>query len=112
MNTQLIVNPLTTNQSNATQVTTINNRRVAIMGSVKKIFCAALISSLAVSPVFAGSYENIAKEKAVQERIAKENDAQLKEEIGLGTGMIIGAIFGGPVGPLLPVLRVILLQKI
>jgi sortase system peptidoglycan-associated protein len=98
MNTQLIVNPLTTNQSNATQVTTINNTRVARMGSVKKIFCAALISSLAVSPVFAGSYENIAKEKAVQERIAKENDAQLKEEIGLGTGMIIGAIFGGPVG--------------
>jgi len=98
MNTPFTVNPLTASQSNATQVTTMNNTQVAKMGSAKKIFCAALISSLVASPVFAGSYDNLAKEKAAQERIAKENDAQLKEEIGLGTGMIIGAIFGGPVG--------------
>ena len=75
------------------QLTTTNNTRVAKTGSLKTMVCVALISSLTLSPVFADSYE-----KAAQEKIAQQNDAQLKEEIGLGTGVIIGAIFGGPVG--------------
>ncbi len=57
------------------------------------LISAALISSLAISPVFANNYENAEKLKSQQ-----EDAAQLKEEIGLGTGMVIGAIFGGPIG--------------
>jgi sortase system peptidoglycan-associated protein len=53
----------------------------------------ALISALTVSPVFATSYE-----KTAQDKIAQESSAQLKEEIGFGTGMVIGAILGGPIG--------------
>ncbi len=61
--------------------------------SAKTLINAALISSLTVSPVFASAYD-----KTTQENIARAGSAQLKEEIGFGSGMIIGAIFGGPVG--------------
>ncbi|UUO22139.1 sortase-associated OmpA-like protein PdsO [Colwellia sp. M166] len=61
--------------------------------SKKTLISAALISSLTISPVFANDYESATKLKTQQ-----EDAAQLKEEIGLGTGMVIGAIFGGPIG--------------
>jgi len=71
-----------------TQLTAITN-----IFPAKTLINVALISALTVSPVFANSYENSAQGKSEQEK-----SAQLKEEIGFGTGMVIGAIFGGPAG--------------
>jgi sortase system peptidoglycan-associated protein len=61
--------------------------------SAKNLLNAALISALTVSPVFANNFE-----KSTQQKIEQEKSAQLQEEIGFGTGMVIGAIFGGPAG--------------
>lgn len=76
-----------------TQLTTANNLSVSKNSRAKTLLNVALISALTVSPVFASSYEKTAQNIAEQ-----ENSAQLKEEIGFGTGMIIGAILGGPIG--------------
>jgi sortase system peptidoglycan-associated protein len=62
------------------------------------LISTALISVLSISPAFANAQENDWQENSQQEQIAKNKDAQLNEEIGFGTGMIIGAIFGGPAG--------------
>lgn len=59
----------------------------------KALISAALISSLTISPVFANNDERA--EKLI---VQQQEDAQLKEEVGLGAGMVIGAIFGGPIG--------------
>ncbi|MBA6296303.1 sortase-associated OmpA-like protein PdsO [Colwellia sp. MB02u-9] len=75
------------------QLTTANNPSVSKTSRAKKLINVALISALTVSPVFATSYEETA-----QDKIAQESSAQLKEEIGFGTGMVIGAILGGPIG--------------
>ncbi|MFT6689752.1 MAG: sortase system peptidoglycan-associated protein [Colwellia sp.] len=76
-----------------TQLTTANNLSVSKNSRAKTLLNVALISALTVSPVFASSYEKTAQNIAEQ-----ENSAQLKEEIGFGTGMVIGAILGGPIG--------------
>ena len=76
-----------------TQLTTANNLSVRKNYRAKTLLNVALISALTVSPVFASSYEKTAQNIAEQ-----ENSAQLKEEIGFGTGMVIGAILGGPIG--------------
>ena len=76
-----------------TQLTTANNLSVSKNSWAKTLLNVALISALTVSPVFASSYEKTAQNIAEQ-----ENSAQLKEEIGFGTGMVIGAILGGPIG--------------
>ena len=75
------------------QVTTANNPSVSKTSRAKTLLNVALISALTVSPVFATSYE-----KTAQDKIEQESSAQLKEEIGFGTGMVIGAILGGPIG--------------
>ena len=75
------------------QLTTANNPSVSKTSRAKTLLNVALISALTVSPVFATSYEETA-----QDKIAQESSAQLKEEIGFGTGMVIGAILGGPIG--------------
>jgi len=80
------------------QLTTANNPSVSKTSRAKTLINVSLISALTVSPVFATSYEKTAQEKIAQEKIAQENSAQLKEEIGFGTGMVIGAILGGPIG--------------
>lgn len=74
-----IFNNQSTNRSTAT------NRKLLAKNSM---ISAALISALAVSPVYAGDLQNAEQQK----------QAQINEEIGLGTGMVVGAIFGGPVG--------------
>ena len=74
-----IFNNQSTNRSKAT------NRKLLAKNSM---ISAALISALAVSPVYAGDLQNAEQQK----------QAQINEEIGLGTGMVVGAIFGGPVG--------------
>ena len=58
--------------------------------SSKTLITAALVSVLTLTPTMtsAQSYQLTEQEKT----------AQHKEEIGLGTGMVIGAILGGPVG--------------
>ncbi|MBA6224943.1 sortase-associated OmpA-like protein PdsO [Colwellia sp. MB02u-18] len=76
-----------------TKLTTANNPSVSKTSRAKTLLNVALISALTVSPVFASSYE-----KTAQDKIAQESSAQLKEEIGFGTGMVIGAILGGPIG--------------
>ena len=76
-----------------TQLTTANNLSGSKTSRAKTLLNVALISALTVSPVFASSYEKTAQNIAEQ-----ENSAQLKEEIGFGTGMVIGAILGGPIG--------------
>ncbi|WP_191321676.1 sortase-associated OmpA-like protein PdsO [Colwellia sp. C1TZA3] len=75
------------------QLTTANNRSVSKTSRAKTLLNVALISALTVSPVFASSYE-----KTAQDKVQQDNSAQLKEEIGFGTGMVIGAILGGPIG--------------
>ncbi|MFT6194226.1 MAG: sortase system peptidoglycan-associated protein [Cognaticolwellia sp.] len=75
------------------QLITANNPSVNKNSRAKTLLNIALISALTVSPVFATSYE-----KTAQDKIAQESSAQLKEEIGFGTGMVIGAILGGPIG--------------
>lgn len=80
-------------QLTTAQASKVNSTIIAEKGIAKTLINAALISALTVSPVFANSYEKTAQEKAEQ-----ENSAQLKEELGFGTGMVIGAILGGPVG--------------
>ncbi|MFT6919420.1 MAG: sortase system peptidoglycan-associated protein [Cognaticolwellia sp.] len=75
------------------QLTTANNPSVSKTSRAKTLINVALISALTVSPVFATSYE-----KTAQDKIEQESSAQLKEEIGFGTGMVIGAILGGPIG--------------
>ena len=77
-------------------LTTANSIRVAKTTTAKTLINLALISALTVSPAFANSYEKAAQEKNVQ-----ADSAQLREEIGFGTGMVIGAILGGPVGALI-----------
>ena len=62
------------------------------------IVTAALVSVLTVSPVFANPQNTNWQEEPKQEVSMQAEDAQLKEEIGFGTGMVIGAIFGGPAG--------------
>tara|TARA_R110000787_G_scaffold95011_3_gene198036 strand:+ start:228 stop:1085 length:858 start_codon:yes stop_codon:yes gene_type:complete len=79
-----------------TQSTPENNTRIAKSGTATTLINVALISLLTVSPVFANSYEKMAQDKTEQ-----QNSAQLQEEIGFGTGMLIGAILGGPVGALI-----------
>ncbi|MGB1261342.1 MAG: sortase-associated OmpA-like protein PdsO [Cognaticolwellia sp.] len=59
----------------------------------KNIISAALISALTISPAFSGDYQ-----KVQQQKIEQQNQVQVNEEIGLGTGMVVGAIFGGPIG--------------
>lgn len=61
--------------------------------SAKTLLNAALISALTVSPAFANS-----DEKSAQATNEQQKSAQLQEEIGFGTGMVLGAIFGGPAG--------------
>lgn len=75
------------------QLITANNPSVNKNSRAKTLLNIALISALTVSPVFATSYE-----KTAQDKIEQESSAQLKEEIGFGTGMVIGAILGGPIG--------------
>jgi sortase system peptidoglycan-associated protein len=75
------------------QLITANNPSVNKNSRAKTLLNIALISVLTVSPVFASSYE-----KTAQDKIEQESSAQLKEEIGFGTGMVIGAILGGPIG--------------
>ena len=62
------------------------------------VISAALISVLSITPVFANAQNNDWQESSQQEKTIQEKDAQLNEEIGFGTGMVIGAIFGGPAG--------------
>ncbi len=64
--------------------------------SAKTLINAALISALTVSPVFATSYQQSAHADLEQKK-----SAQLKEEIGFGTGMVIGGLLGGPLGAFL-----------
>jgi sortase system peptidoglycan-associated protein len=75
------------------QLITANNPSVNKNSRAKTLLNIALISALTVSPVFATSYE-----KTAQDKIEQESSAQLKEEIGFGTGLVIGAILGGPIG--------------
>ncbi len=82
-----------TTKLTTTKLTTANNPSVNKTSRAKTLINVALISALTASPVFATSYE-----KTAQDKIAQENSAQLKEEIGFGTGMGIGAILGGPIG--------------
>lgn len=84
-------NSLTTNPLTKTPLT-VNNTQQS-KGVTKTLINVALISVLTVSPVFANTVEATTQQKAEQER-----SAEIKEEIGFGTGMIIGAILGGPVG--------------
>ncbi|MBA6390803.1 sortase-associated OmpA-like protein PdsO [Colwellia sp. BRX10-3] len=88
MKNQLTKAHLTTPKAN-----NVNSIQVTESGIARTLINVALISALTVSPVFASSYEKI-----VQEQVEQENSAQLKEEIGFGTGMVIGAILGGPIG--------------
>ncbi|SEL08219.1 sortase system peptidoglycan-associated protein [Colwellia chukchiensis] len=72
------------------------NAKVSLLTPIfptKTLINVALISALTVSPVFANSYESPS-----QQNVEQQKAAQLKEEIGFGTGMVIGAIVGGPVG--------------
>ena len=84
-------NTLTTNPLTKTSLTV--NKSQQSTGVTKTLINVALISVLTVSPVFANTVEATTQQKAEQER-----SAEIKEEIGFGTGMIIGAILGGPVG--------------
>ena len=81
-----------------TKGTIMNNQSTTVtkIFSAKTLINAALISSLAISPAFASVYDKAIEDK--QEKIERAGSAQLKEEIGFGSGMIIGAIIGGPVG--------------
>lgn len=86
-----------------TQLTTANNTRLAKSATARTLINVALISALTVSPVFASSYESTAQANAEQAKVKQvsveqKNSAQLNEEIGFGTGMVIGAILGGPAG--------------
>lgn len=86
-------NQLTTAHLATTEVNTDNKARAVESGIAKTLINVALISALTVSPVFASSYE-----KTQQAQADQEGSAQLKEEIGFGTGMVIGAVLGGPIG--------------
>ncbi|ARD46174.1 sortase-associated OmpA-like protein PdsO [Colwellia sp. PAMC 21821] len=86
-------NQLTTAHLTTTEVNTDNKARAVESGIAKTLINVALISALTVSPVFASSYE-----KTQQAQAEQESSAQLKEEIGFGTGMVIGAVLGGPIG--------------
>ena len=86
-------NQLTTAHLTTTEVNTDNKARAVEYGIAKTLINVALISALTVSPVFASSYE-----KTQQAQAEQESSAQLKEEIGFGTGMVIGAVLGGPIG--------------
>ncbi|MFT5634868.1 MAG: sortase system peptidoglycan-associated protein [Cognaticolwellia sp.] len=88
MKNQLTKAHLTTAQANNVKSIQVTEPSIA-----RTLINVALISALTVSPVFASSYE-----KTVQEQVEQENSAQLKEEIGFGTGLIMGAILGGPIG--------------
>jgi len=81
-----------------TQLTTANNTCLAKSATARTLINIALISALTVSPVFASSYENAAQANVKQADVEQKETAQLNEEIGFGTGMVIGAILGGPVG--------------
>lgn len=59
----------------------------------KTLLNVALISALTISPVFANNYQVTSDLTAEQKK-----SAQLNEELGFGTGMVIGAILGGPIG--------------
>lgn len=59
--------------------------------SVNLAIATALITTLSISPVYAAS------EQSIQTSIS-ETDAKNREGIGFGAGMVVGAIFGGPVG--------------
>ena len=59
--------------------------------SSKTLITAALISVLAITPTIASAQTH----KALAQN---DKAAQHKEELGFGTGMVIGAILGGPVG--------------
>ena len=79
----------------------MNNQATTVtkIFSAKTLIHAALISSLAINPVFASAYDKAIQDKQEKpEKIERAGSAQLKEEIGFGSGMIIGAIIGGPVG--------------
>ena len=85
-------NQLTNTEVNTPVSANTNNQgTTSVFG--KTLINVALISALTVSPVFANDYDKTKQVKAEQER-----SAQIKEEIGFGTGMVIGAIIGGPVG--------------
>ncbi len=56
------------------------------------LISATLISALSISPAFANSQSSELQPKNSIE------EAQRNEEIGFGAGMVVGAIFGGPVG--------------
>lgn len=92
MKNQLTTTQLINTEVNTTPSASNNNQgRTSVFG--KTLINVALISALTVIPVFANDYDKTKQVKAEQER-----SAQIKEEIGFGTGMVIGAILGGPVG--------------
>jgi len=75
-----------------TQLNTVNKKL-----SPAKIF---LIASLIAAPTLSHSayaFENITTTDSEESQLSDRN----KEGIGLGTGMVLGAIFGGPVGAFL-----------
>ena len=86
------LNKVTNNAASNTPFTSATNESNNIF-SAKTLINAALISALTVSPAFATSYQ-----QSAQEDLEQKKSAQLKEEIGFGTGMVIGGILGGPVG--------------
>lgn len=88
----MMKNKLMTTQVNTAPSANNNNQGVKSSFG-KTLINAALISALTVSPVFANDYDKTKQMKAEQER-----SAQINEEIGFGTGVVIGAILGGPLG--------------
>ncbi|MGK2234637.1 sortase-associated OmpA-like protein PdsO [Colwellia polaris] len=90
-------NQLTNTEVNTPVSANTNNQgTTSVFG--KTLINVALISALTVSPVFANDYDKTKQVKAEQVKAEQERSAQIKEEIGFGTGMVIGAIIGGPVG--------------
>ena len=91
------------NNNTIAHSTTLSQSSKVMKTSNKKplahsVISAALISVLSITPVFANAQNNDWQEISQQEKTIQEKDAQLNEEIGFGTGMVIGAIFGGPAG--------------
>jgi sortase system peptidoglycan-associated protein len=68
------------------------------MTSVKKQFLisSVIITSLLTAPAFAVTKNQDSNNTLLSNEQQKQ--AQTNEEIGFGTGMVIGAIFGGPAG--------------
>ena len=81
---------MTTTQNSMNQNSTSKTNSKKTMAHT--LISATLISALSISPAFANS-----QSPELQPKHSIE-EAQRNEEIGFGAGMVVGAIFGGPVG--------------